>query len=370
MPSDLRPLLTAASGPARTIAAGLIVLVHTDFLMRPGMETWWPGGLAFAPVFSLVVPLFLVFSGFFAGESVESASQVSWKGFLVKKAGRILVPFLIWNSLLIFTDQVLNKAGWSNDLIFPLLTGQWQLYYLFALMQLFVLHHFLITRPGRSGMQTLLIPAACFSFLFYLTADVILWTRGMEANLFETHGNRLFFAWSLFFALGVWFRQDVNALPRLFARQGLFTALTVLFYAAYYGELRLEEQLFGGHALGQILLAGFFFQVCACLLILNLLCRWSAGKRAAKILKSLAALAPDSYGIYLVHTPILICLYAFSLPFPIWVEVPVYWVITFLIAFGLVRLVRVQGRPWLSKLLLGEKTAPGVVTGGSHEKTS
>jgi peptidoglycan/LPS O-acetylase OafA/YrhL len=141
----------------------------------------------------------------------------------------------------------------------------------------------------------------------------------------------------------------------LFAKRSLLTALTILFYLAYYTELQLEEQCFGGHALGQILLAGFFFQVCACLLILNLLCEWSASQRAAGFFKGLAALGPDSYGIYLVHTPILLCLYAFSLPLPIWSEVPAYWVMTFAIAFGLVRLVRVHSRPWLAKLLFGEK---------------
>jgi len=370
MHSDLRPLLIAASGPARTIAAALIVLVHVDFLLRPGLETWWPGGLFFVPVFSLAVPLFLIFSGFFAEGSGESSSQTLWKTFSKKKIGRILVPFLIWNSLLIFTDRVLNKTGWSADLIFPLLTGRWQLYYLFVLMQLLALHYFLIVRTGRLNIRMLLIPAACSSFLFYLAADITLWTRGMEAIFFETHFNRLFFAWTFFFALGVWFRQDVGALAKLYAKPRVLFALTVLFYLAYYMEFRLEEYRFGCHPLGQILLAGFFFQVCGCLSILNLLCRWSATQRATKILKSLAALAPDSYGIYLVHTPILLCLYAFSLPLPIWIEVPAHWVMAFAIAFGLVRLVRSKGRPWFSKLLFGEKTTPGVVTGGSHEKLS
>ena len=55
---DIKYALSRATRVARTLACSLVVLVHINLYIRPGMGSWWPGGFFLSP--SLVFP-FLYF---------------------------------------------------------------------------------------------------------------------------------------------------------------------------------------------------------------------------------------------------------------------------------------------------------------------
>ncbi len=246
-------------------------------------------------------------------------------------------------------------------LLLDLLTGVQHLYFLGVLAQLTLLLALVRRlRPGASAGRLLAISAAV-SLLTLACSDLALWSRSEGLVFTEGWLRRLCLPWAAFFFFGVWMRERH---PRWATSSGKLAALAAGAAAAfllYEWGFRLEERSFGWTPRTELLLAGWPFQLLAAWLLLALMGAWRRSLRLRAPLAALAAAARDSYGIYVVHFPVLIVLYgawrASGSGSPHWAEVPTFLVLTLLASSGLVRALRALPLPVLRLVLLGEPAA-------------
>ncbi len=342
---------------ARTLACGLVVLVHVNIYTRAGLETWWPFGFAGVPMFSVAVPAFLVLSGYFAksagtGESVATAGSV-------RRALRLVVPFLVWNML---TIAALGADGLRMDartIVLHALTGTWQLYFIFALLQLMLLHRLLGSHASTGRTLGLAIAS---TMVVYAVSDLVLWRiGGADGGAFELFAEKLFPCWTIFFFSGLWLRHHPKVFDTLTGKwlPALLCALAAA-YAIYLLELRLEEWRFDYNPRKQILLGGLPFQLLGSVLALALLRALDRSGRAQGLLARLASAGTDTYGIYLSHAAVLVGLFAAArhLGFTTsrGIETPLLAIATWVLAWGFVRLARWLAPGSLRFALLGESS--------------
>lgn len=351
-----------ASRAARTLMCLGVVLVHANFSLRPAIKNWWPAGIMTAPLFSVLVPVFFIISGYFASGRPGGGQAQTAGPFFLRKIRRLLIPLLVWNGAMFFAGGGLARPfTWQS--LFDLATGFWQLYFLFVLLQLLALHRLALgSAPSRRRLRVSLAATAGLSLSYYAVANVTLWTRGMSSAVFETHLDKSFLPWFFYFVLGIWLRHDPAGLETLTRRARWGFALAALSYSTYVLELRLEDVRLGAEPLGQFLLSGFFFQTSLSLLVLAGLGRWrrEAGPEFARGLVS--RLSGETYGIFLAHGVVLIGLVRlydrFRILVPSAFEVPIFWAAGWLLSLGVVRVIRASGVPFLRTALLGEFSPP------------
>ncbi len=349
----------AATGPARTLACAAVVLVHVNIAMLPPMGSWWPAGFITAPLYGLAVPLFMIVAGYFARGDPARHEPPAFRALLRRRAARLLPPFLCWNAILLALMGVLGATRSPGETVLGLLTGVWQLYFVFALFQLLLLSPLLDRLLASYGAARVVAGGALVSLAYYAAADLVLWTRGGASGIFEAPLNRTFVPWTVFFTLGAWLRHDGNAVTRLRDRTGTLAIATVTAWGAFAAELRLEDSRLGWVPLQQFALSGLPFQVFGSLLALVMLGTLAESGRARRMRAWLEARSSDSYGIYLGHTSVLLVLAAaysrtgFLLPW--WLEAPTLAAATWCAARTVVRMTR--RLPLLPRILLGERSA-------------
>jgi len=250
-------------------------------------------------------------------------------------------PFFAWNAILL-AGGVAGRGIPAWDVAFFLLLGAGPLYYVGALAQLLALFA-LLGKTARAG-RLALAGSVALSAGFYVAADLTTWTAGVRADLFETHLNRFFPAWSVFFALGVVLGRSERAFASLEKRRGALAAVAAISFAAYLAELHISEELFGFHPIRQFFVAGFPFQIAGTILFLDGLRRLDLSGRARKVLVALAAAAPDTFGIYLSHVSAQTVLFALWIAAghdtASWWEVPLLAVASWAVCQSAVRIAR------------------------------
>jgi surface polysaccharide O-acyltransferase-like enzyme len=258
------------------------------------------------------------------------------------------------------TSLALVAVGSRPDLqttVFRLLTGTWQLYFIFALLQLRLFQR--LTRD-RSGETRMLVLSALVTTATWALGDLLLWrTQGADAGAFEVTVERLFPCWLVFFVLGTWLRRHPGAFDAVTKRLPLLVVAILPAWALYVLELHLEEGRFGYNPRKQILLGGLLFQVLSALLALSLLRALDRSKRARSFLLGLAAAGRHTFGIYLCHTVVLIGVFALAraarVELPGSWEVPPLAAATWVLSLGLLGLVRALAPGWLLFAAFGEE---------------
>lgn len=335
----------------------MVVLIHVNFAFRPGIGSWWPGGFFFAPFFSLLVPVFLIVSGYFSGTGSLSA-RYGHSYFFKNRVRRLIVPFVFWNIVIIFLQR-----GFSSPVglltLFLLVTGAWQLYYLFVLFQLQVLHRFVFPlADGAKQLKVFIAAAGALSLSYYVLADFTLWLNGAISDNYELYYNRLFIPWCVYFAIGICLSRNIKIFSTLIYNKEWLFAFSLSSYLLYNWELVVADRTLQFNPLGQFMLSGFFFQISTSLLVLVLIYQWQKSTVMRKFKETLTRWSNDTYGIFLIHTAVLIILIRFynrsGFMFPFELEVPIFWLSAWFCSQGLVRLLRVNILKGAGSFILGE----------------
>lgn len=340
---------------ARTLACGLVVLVHVNIYTRAGLETWWPFGFEGMPLFCLAVPAFMVLAGYFAESGGESG--------ITRRALRLVLPFFVWNVLTLGALAAEGLRPDAAEIVLQILTGTWQLYFIFALLQLLVLHRIL---RGRADGRVLAVAAAATAAI-YAAGDILLWRfAGADNGAFETLSEKLFVSWVVFFFAGIWLRNHPEAFDEIGRRKLLALLALAASYALFLFELHLEDRRFGYNPRKQVLLGGLPFHVLGAVFLLAALRSLDRSGRARTVLGRLASAGTDTYGIYLSHTAVLIAVFAAARELG-WttfrgIETPLLGVATWAISLGLVRSTRRLAPGWLKFAVLGERRSDGAAT--------
>lgn len=267
---------------ARTLACVLVVLVHTNLHLRPTAESWWPFGGWGLPLYGLAVPTFLLLSG---------AARPSGA-----RLRRLVAPFVVWSGVILASGALGSITG--PALVWTVLAGAWQLYYLPLLAQLVGLSLWL---EPRLSTRTIVAAGLAASLLGYAVSDVLMWWRPGDGGAFEIEARRLFVPWSAFYALGVALRREPAWRPRLVAAAPWLLLAAVPACALHGWEMSVQLARNGYDDREQFMLGALPFQIVGTLALVGAMERWPSAV--------LARLAPLTFGIYLVHTPILYGVY-------------------------------------------------------------
>jgi fucose 4-O-acetylase-like acetyltransferase len=332
---------------ARTLCSFLVVLAHVDIYTRAGVETWWPGGFYSVPVLSLAVPSFFVIAGY----AVDMGTGHTSRSAILARVRRLVIPFFAWN---VITLVVLAEPGKSaGRIVFEILTGAWHLYFIFALLQLLVLHALLVPAIDAGKLRRIVVTAVALTVMSYAASEAILWLNGADNGTAEVLHRKIFTFWAGFFAIGVWWRRRGSR--NLSTVGWILTALVIgAAFAIYIFDLELEVSSFGFTPRKQLLFGGLAFQLLASATMLVLIEKLDG----TRFITALAPWGRDSYGIYLVHISVMLLLFRFLLSSGwltiSWYQVPVLTVSTYLISLAFVRAVRAARIPALKLMLLGE----------------
>jgi membrane-bound acyltransferase YfiQ involved in biofilm formation len=340
---------------ARTVLMVGVVLVHTNILAVQEVPKWWPFGLWTCLPLGLLVPAFFLISGLVLGLGGDvTRPTFDTRRFLRRKLFTLVLPFLAWNAIMVGLEFLLREPLSTGQTVLRLLTGQWHLYFVSALLQCFGL--FLVLRPilWGPGTPAMVVTSGVISAVFYGLASLLFWTRIRQDGFFEDHLDRTFAPWCFYFFLGFWLGQNGRARAAIGRFWWLLALLTLGAFQLFLCELRLEVAIWPEAPLLQFLGGGFPFQALGAVAYVGFFA-WLAERRwARQPLAFLARLAPLSLGVYLCHNAILLSLFKLwtksGWPTSPWVIAPSLWVVTFLGAL----LVTFLGRhlSWPGRILL------------------
>lgn len=350
---------------ARTIAMAWVVFVHVFELsyVKLNGETWFY--TVVSTIGRFTVPTFFIISGFLLGQKYLSASEpFDHQIFLKRKFSTLCIPFIAWNILYMF----IFYFAWELQILHPrtlfnLITGYMHLYFIFVLMQFFLIFALLHSILKTRGMKAYVILSAALSLSFYGISEIFLWRNGADGHFFEWHYGKLFFGWSLFFFWGVWigFRGDI--LEILKRHLPLLLMGSALGYVLFFFETYYEVTLFGESFRQFFLLSGLLFQFLFPTFFLTLLYSLDVSFRESRwrpIFTVLGHFGKDVYGIYLSHVAVLIGVISawkiLRLPEIPHVKIPTIFITTTLITWIFLRISSLPSLSPLNKILWGGKS--------------
>lgn len=293
----------------RTLAMFLIVVCHAHDMVpfRGTRGAWWPAALS--SVVRFAVPLFFIISGYFMGKTFGSPDgAIRYSTVFRRRIVPIIVNFFTWNIIyMVLMNVFVGMPILSFNTLWLLTTGYVHLYFIFVLMQLFLLYPLVHPFLDKRGAGIMFI-VALISLVFYAVSDLLLWTRGADSHFFEWHWGKLFAAWCLFFFWGAWLAFRPGLMTRLSKRILPLAALTATSFIPYWMETYRETRNFGYNPRDYFLVSGIAFQFLCANLVLLCSYRLDNLNIKSRLMDMLAASGIDTYGIYLSH-------YAFLLVF-------------------------------------------------------
>lgn len=345
----------------RTLGIMGVVFAHTMELSYPssGGKGWWT--IAISTVLRFIVPAFFLVSGFLLRRVYTKTNRkLEFVPFWKSELTTIVVPFLVWNVIYMFMFRLFEGQpilSWNT--LFLLTTGYMQMYFIFVLIQFFLLYSLLHRYLTRKNLNYVLVASAVGSFLFYLSSEVILRTCGPDQHFFEWHYGKLFIAWGLFFFWGVWLCDHFDVFEKMSRKLGTLGFVTFLTALVYYWELHREVLIYGYDSRQYFMLAGLLFQFLAANFMLALLYRMDRAGISGKVSRWLARSGKDVYGIYMAHLLVLSGLIAFwdkiGLPDVLWVKVAVIAVSTWIVSQSLIRVCRRPRLSFFNRFLFGAR---------------
>jgi surface polysaccharide O-acyltransferase-like enzyme len=354
-----------AATVARTLACASVVMVHINLHTRPGVAAFWPLGFLTAPIYGLSVPLFFMLSGFFAGRFASGVKRPGILHILRKKLKVLIVPFLAWSVILLAllaktVPAVPVTTGWA---IYQLLTGVWQLYYVFVLIQLLLIYY--LIEPSLTGkrLDQFLGICAAVSVAFYAFAGYVLHTRGPASEYIEADLIKTPLPWIVFFVLGLWLRSRTKVLAWLAAHIHLLSLATLAAHLLYWRELIWEDDKLGYNPILQFLALGFPYRILAPLLCLVILIRLQNLNSSwlRPVLEWLSSQSRYTYAIYLCHTAFLMifltAVRGSGRWLASWFAAPAFFVAVWLASMALIWLLGSPALRPIGRLLFG--TVPG-----------
>ena len=235
------------------------------------------------------VAVFIFMAGYFV--NADRVKQNA-RNYFINRGGRLLIPYLVWSSVYLLKDFLLNGNVSLKHIVYAYCTGKaaTPFYYIVVMIQLMFLTPWLLKLKKKKWLYAV-TPAYLLVLYLYNVAT------GNMPRLYET----FFPAWFSFYILGMdckagMWGNSVKKLPQY---------LTGLALGVSIGEafLLLGIGCSIGFASSQIRFGSFLY---AAVIVLALLCRKNVDSKEHKLKKLLASIGDYSYGIFYVHMLVLL----------------------------------------------------------------
>lgn len=352
---------------ARACLMAGVVLVHVNILAAQEVALWWPFGRWACLGLGTMVPTFFFIAGFVVGLSDVTSPAFQPRRFWRRKLVTLIVPFLAWNCIMVVLDlamatrfQIDEQGGARiGQIVFRVFTGYWQLYFIPALLQCFLIL-LLVRRCLRGrGLVFVVAAAVAVSALYYGLASLLFWTGVEQKGLLEDYVDRTFAPWVGFFFLGLFFGGAPARRAWLARTWWLFALLTLGAFQLFLYELDHALPRWPVPPILQFLAGGFVFQATGAIAFTGFFA-WLGGLPSCeRPVRWIARFATVAMGVYVCHTAVLIPLTLLWMRREISADpavfVPALWAMTFCIAALLSYVARFLGRP--GRLLFA--TRPG-----------
>lgn len=286
-------------------------------------------------LFNFAVPLFIFMSGYFlADKKIDSFS--SYTKFLSRQCLKILVPYFLYSAATLIYGAIFSSGTTVSTIIKTLLTGSAQVpyYFIILIIQYYLFLPLLQRFTNRKGF----IIAAFFNTVFLILLYFIRLHGRTELPLIITAG--VFPAWIVFFHGGICIKR--NDLPQLTYTQiclFLVVAVTATVLESLYWLQAAQSVSF---ALSQLKITSFIFSWAFILFLL---------KKPVPLNKVLIKMGEYSFGIFLIHIPVMIVAFRFLNIFPGLLRIqPLYQCIYTVLTLGISSLII-----YLSNKFLPEK---------------
>ena len=322
-------------------------------------------GTSLTAVFYFTVPLFFMVSGLLLRRSFEfKAKPVPYSELLRKKFDTLILPFLVWNAIYMILFRItagMPILSWST--LWFMSTGYMHLFFVFVLLQFFLLYPLLHPYLKGRVLSLALVLAALSSLAFYTGSEYLLWTKGADSHFFEWHWGKCSAAWVLFFFWGVWLGHKPQLIEKISRHAGKLGLVSLALLIVYVWEINLEYEIFVEELRKYFLLSGLAFQFVCANFTMGAMHRLDKSSVKNAVIDYAVSTGKDTFGIYLSHIAVLTGLVigweALGLPGALWPKLLVMPALAWIICDGLVRLCSLRGLGIFNRFLFGGRGTMG-----------
>ena len=276
----------------RGLAIIAVVALHVVYL-----SGYWGSRFLFhCQLFNFGVPAFIFISGYWTAKKPIRSLQ-DYKTFLIRRLTRVLIPYLFWSFLFLAYAAIRTGDVNVQKIIFKLLTGRASFPYFFIILiaQFYVitplLHH--INRRSYGLMLVLILNIMTLLLRYLSRLHFNFWFPSVSP----------FYSWIIFYEIGLLVgRSDNKIFAAKKVRFFILPALLVcLLISELEGTIILSKYGNFGFAAHALKYSTFMYSVCiifAFLFVREHFYHWP---------KLLVTIGYRSFGIYLIHVPVLTC---------------------------------------------------------------
>lgn len=263
----------------RAICILAVILIHTLYFTNISIYNY--NNIIIRRIINFAVGTFIFLAGYFV--HVENKKE-----FYKKKIKRILIPLLVWDIIYTIIYNFVEYNG-IKSLILDILFSRKavHLYYLYALLQLFILTPYLqyfLNRNKNSRIRDVIIFISPICNLIYCL--IVLYLKDFK---FLTLYKYTFIPWISFFTFGMMQRNDNNIKSKIEKFSAVLLILNII-------EGILIFYLYGNYEISttQLTFINSIYTLVFCILVI----KHKDGIINSKILTKIGNM---SYGIYFSH---------------------------------------------------------------------
>lgn len=274
----------------RGICIICVVLIHS-LIQDDSIKCSNEVNIIIRTVINFAVGTFIFFAGYFV--KVEEV-QFNKSSFYIKKAKRLLVPYVIWSIVYIVglhMEYLREKNIKGIILAFVLGKSATHLYYIIALIQLVIITPILVwvinkKNKGLDAVVLIISPLYAIGngiFNYYLKTNILLYAT-------------LFFAWISFYYIGILLKNRKYEIKKCFT-----IGIGIITYLIFVMATNIAEYKNGfsyAYCTSQIKFTNSIYIILVCIVIFCMIKKFSQSDIKENCLSRIGDM---SFGIYLIH---------------------------------------------------------------------
>lgn len=252
---------------------------------------------------NFAVPAFLFISGYWiSNKKVESLEE--YRQFLTQRLKRVVVPYLFWSIMILSIEATITQVFDIQEILFKLLTGRatGPYYFIILIVQFYMLTP-ILQRINKNPHGFILI-----LFINFISLSFSYITRLYFGSFFSSLSVYAmpFYTWIIFYEFGILYRNfdryEISKQIATLIAISIVFALIISFFEAKIILIKYDNLAF---AISTVKFSSFLYSGCfitGFLYIRQKVSKWS---------NLIVSLGNYSFGIYLMHIPVLLIVQLF-----------------------------------------------------------